>query len=328
MICYNSTSCLDNTSTYALSNNIDGGNIDRFGDQLVQYIKVKWLARIHNIPFVLRSFKYADQLVLCKKERLLDKRSFIQKIRIRDNHIPILFQEKTLYEIDFEYALDPPTNLDDYEQFRNEMRSLIAPIHALKPFDFPAHAISVAVHVRKGSGIDKRLYSRQRYEPVPAQYHFDDIYPYLIQEPNYSLLQTRTKESTYADTYYPFRFPPEQFYIDQIRYLSELLADYPLYVFIFTDAKYPEAIAHIFRSALADKPNITFDHHKYTQSTGQQVLQDLFLMSRFECLIRPASHFSEVAEFIGIHQIILFPRNYEWQDDKLMITEVNVRIND
>jgi len=72
---------------------------------------------------------------------------------------------------------------------------------------------------------------------------------------------------------------------------------------------------------IIDNPNITFDSRQSSDQSPTTILEDFFSMSKFDCLIRPRSAFSICAQLIGDHKIVLFPKNYKWQNNKLIITD-------
>ena len=176
----------------------------------------------------------------------------------------------------------------------NEIKKMIKPYKPLPEFNLPENIITVAVHVRKGGGFDAPLLSKQ-------------------------------KSPFYADQRWPTKFPPDQYYIDQIKQLSEMLGDPPLYVHIFTDHQKPTEIVERYRKAVS-KPNITYHCREEGNRHDRNILEDLFAMAKFDCLIRGSSHFSLSAQLIGNHMIVIHPKKAKWEGNKLIIEEVNTII--
>ena len=50
-------------------------------------------------------------------------------------------------------------------------------------------------------------------------------------------------------------------------------------------------------------------------------------MSQFEILIRSSSYFSRVAELMGNHKLIIYPISSHWQQNKLIIDTIGIRIS-
>lgn len=102
-----------------------------------------------------------------------------------------------------------------------------------------------------------------------------------------------------------WQFPPDQFYLEQIRTIYNLTKK-PLFAYIFTDDPHPAKIAQTFSKALSDI-DIMFDYRKTKNHHALNVVEDFFGMLKFDCLIRPYSHFSMWAERLGNYKIIIYP---------------------
>ena len=78
------------------------------------------------------------------------------------------------------------------------------------------------------------------------------------------------------------RFPPLQFYIDQIIKLSNDLGNPPLFISICTDDKNPEELVQTIRQKI-DKPNIIIDYEDYRNlSYTDRVWRDLYILSIYD----------------------------------------------
>jgi len=259
----------------------------RFGDNLVTfahtlYFAIKNQSQILHIPF-----KYSDQLMLdimLQKDSPIVEKSFAQKSYFYRNGNVLVDQDEknTLFIITHfptsrleyvpEYAtqryLSFGVDWND-KNFKDSLRALIAPKKPLRLIDVPENKISVAVHVRKGTG-------------------FDD-------------------PSIHTDRFNIFRFPPDEYYINQIRALSQHFKNQPMYVFIFTDDPNPKALVDKYKQ-LIDIPTIEFGCRTDNHHT-KNVLEDFFSMLDFGFLIRPESNFSIMAEKIGYHLLVISPEN-------------------
>ena len=105
---------------------------------------------------------------------------------------------------------DFPIDWKDPE-FRVLLKSVIAPKTAIPSMILPKDKITVALHVRKGSGHD---------------------------EANPSLT-------------FPLKFPPDQFFIKELYTLYSYFNGQPLYVHLFTDNQNPGAIKAKYKEALS-----------------------------------------------------------------------------
>ena len=280
----------------------------RFGDNLLGYCKAKWIAYKYNLPFYLKVFPHAQELALAQKDSLLSagiRKGYTQEVHVTRQKINWLQESRTLYylSLNTKSIAWSITNTDSlFMQFRQELQELISPVRKPSLPTLPHDMISVAVHVRKGGGYDRPLLSDNpdKTEPYPTGTH-------------------------YADQIWPLKFPPDTFYIDQIRYLYTYFGNQPLYVYIFTDDKNPPEIVRTFSSALSDC-QLQFACRDTENGPDKNVIDDLMGLSIFDCLIRPTSNFSVCAQLIGNHQIIIWPKQYHWEHAQLIIDDVTVYI--
>ena len=157
----------------------------RLGDKLIMYTKAKWVAFHYNIPFYYKSFPYSDQLMMHVIDNHMNstiKNSFSKSITYKNiNTVLDSFispEDNTLYTIHYDFHLphwgNHPTKYDSQEimmwpeiynnkDFIQFLKKSIAPRNTINIFLPPKDLISVAVHIRKGGGIDKPLLSKQIY---------------------------------------------------------------------------------------------------------------------------------------------------------------------
>ncbi len=302
---------LGNAITYKL-------NPGRLGDHLLTYCLTKTISNIYNIPMLYTLFNYSDKFTLHtyekwytpQKKYTLNTKSrtkiFEQVIEIT-NSVKKQIQKPTLYictlksrppecsgfSAMYQYVKNNPI-------FKKHLVKMLTPIIPVEIIDLPDNVISVAVHIRKGGGYDQPLYT----DYIQKKHH--------QKRPIY-----------FADKIYPRRFPPEIYYIEQIKYLAHIFNDKDLFVHIFTDDQNPQIIINRFEKKLSNYP-ITFSYRKKGNRHDAHVLDDLFNMTRFDCLIRPASSFSKIAQLLGNHQIIIYPKQAEWINAKLVVTKIGI----
>lgn len=300
--------CSVNSS--ALTTNVHYG---RFGDQLLLYYVTKKLAWLLDLPFLYKSFEYSDQLYLHEIESRYESRNINQFHAMKSVSYALAgIEPNTLYTYSFGENINfPGNNTKNYSEFLAHMRKMISPRVKVNEINLPKNIITVAVHVRKGGGFDAPLFSQQEYTSIQLEQAQGKSNP----------------KGNYSDVTHPYKFPPDQFYIDQINRLSELLGNVPIYLYIFTDDKNPDSIKQRYEKAV-NKPNITFDSKSDQNVYNNNVLDEFFSMMKFDCLIRAGSAFSLMVEIIGSNTISIYPKKITWCGDILVVQEVETVIKD
>lgn len=280
-----------------------GRKTSRLGDRLADYAHVKWVSYKWNIPFLYKPFKYSSELVLDSIEEHFNKQkaaTFAAELPVTD----ISLLDKRVTEDTLFILNHFPDSYDEYQflnwkqgpyihvdwndkKFLSMMRALIKPKKAL-PLIVPDTASpSVAIHYRTGEG--------------------------------YDTLQARRKRL--------MAFPPLEYYLEQLKTLHSLIGhDKQIYVFIFTDHPDPVSIVKLFEAKTASKL-IQFDCRKNGNSHDANVLEDLFSMMQFDCLIRPISHYSSIASHLGEFKIDISPKHAYWDKKakQLVIDQVHIK---
>lgn len=249
-----------------------------FGQNMLAYIHAKWQSHINQIPLLFKPFPYANQMEMYKKEKTLGSRRYPKNITVKDeNEIIYMDPTKTLYTVPYFPEVDPElvdefppppyfTVLWEDQKFVKALRKMCEPTTGYEEIDLPKGRISIALHVRKG---------------LPGE----------------------GKELMAQN---PQKFPPHSYYVAQLQKLNEIFKNAPLYVYVFTDHKYPEKVAKALAKEV-NLPNALFDCRKGLNNTRSHVVEDFYNMSRFMCLVRPESNYSLVAELIGKHAIVIKP---------------------
>ncbi len=282
--------------TYTLS----GG---RLGDNLIAYAHAKWISYRYGLPLLYKEFPLSDLFVLDDVEvkwtdemwNKFDHHVEFKQYDLIDAFIQrSIFFNKVLYTIPYfpnsQWELTPtanyhptfpyfPINWKDPE-FLSLLKSMIAPKTAIPPMILPKDKITVALHVRKGSGHD---------------------------EANPSLT-------------FPLKFPPDEFFITQLRNLCHQLNEQPLYVHLFTDNQNPKAIQAKYKEALSDL-DIEFMCRKEENRWDANVLEDFFALTQFDCAIHGESNFSVCASFLANYQIEILPKTYHIENGAVHIDE-------
>ena len=294
--------CSQQSTPSAITYEFNGG---RFGDNLSTYCKAKIFSYKYSIPLLYKPFEYSDQLTMHLKEthystELRDQFEAIIHIKTEDD-IKKNRNKNVLFVTNF---YTPAPGLYEYG-FTNtdaaqDIKQLFTPIMAMPLIEKSDTYITVAVHVRKGGGFDAPLASEQIYKN-PAQY---------------------------ADQQWPTKFPPDQYYIDQIRMIQKLIGrEKGIIIYLFTDDPDPAKLARRYQEQLADI-NLEFRYRDTGNSHNTNVVEDFYLMAQCDCLIRSSSLLAKASQLLGTHQIIIYPIQGKWVDDKVIINPVGIIIRD
>lgn len=271
----------------------------RFGDNLVACSHALWIAYKDKIKFIYNPFEYSDQLVLHEECQLRDTHNSNLKYRRWDGY---LYPEDILYTVPYftEFPRLEPTMPYLFEvdwqdkAFIDEFKKLISPRFDIKKLDLPEDRISIAVHVRRGGSLEK--------SPLSADGKIEGFFD------NYA------------------KFAPDNYYIEQIKFISELLDHKKLYVHIFTDENNPKDIVDKYEK-LIGLDNITFGYRQEENSHNTNVLEDFFNIMHFDCLIMPTSNFSYIASKLGNFSITIGVEEFSWKNNIFVANKLNIKIN-
>jgi hypothetical protein len=289
LLCVSSLECSEKAVTYTFS----GG---RFGDNLLSYAHAKWVSYRFEIPLLYKPFPYSDQLMMHGIEHPYHSdASFSKTVHLgRGQEVNKQDPESILYILSYfaegaYVLLDPywPYVEVDWEDpgFRALLKEAIQPITPLPKWDLPTDRVTVAAHVRRGGGFDS--------------------------------LRVQKRE--------PLKFPPDTFYIEQIRRIHAHFRGRPLYVFVFTDDPFPDQIVKQFKEQLRDL-NVSFGYRKEGNTHHSNVLEDFFAMTQFDCLIRPESNYSRMASAIGDFLYEIYPMHFTVEKRKSYIDKYKILI--
>jgi hypothetical protein len=294
------------------------GSGGRLGDDILLFSKASYLSFKTGVPLVYRDFPYFNRLALSQYEQrytsAFDSFSPV-KILVQDKKAFVDYQS-AMFEIDYgckmrknndghgsyvgcgEFPFDwIKKKMMKYPKFGEQLRrdlQVLAKGRWQSPRNFEGDCATVAVATRMGSGYDGPTLGSEQF--------FDKGFLAL----NKNLRRKAVKR--FSDIGNPFKFVPQQFYINQVKRLSELLQHRALHIYFFIDKDkdFTEKILAKWRSALVDYKNITIEC-RVEKDWKERVLDDLDLMSRCDYLIRGCSHFAGAAQLMGEHSIIIGP---------------------
>lgn len=288
----------------------------RFGDCLLAYLHAKWISFVYDIPLLYKPFKYSEKLVLHAQEQKFGPRKFRETVILNKQNIGTIDRNRDcLYvvpyfsEVQFEHNLPWNCNWLKFEvnwrnrEFFDHICQLIRPIDTrMFTYNLPSNKITVAVHVRKGGGFDNALLTEN------AANAGNDL-------------------RQYSDYYAPLKFPPEYFYTQQLKEISRLFNNQPIYAFVFTDDANPELLVERFKKDLAEFPTIELDYRRAGNHHDANVLEDFFALTKFDCIIRPESNFSLVAAKLAQYKVEIFPTEHHWEGTRSVIDTVATVVN-
>lgn len=209
--------------------------------------------------------------------------------------------------------------------FSQELKKMLQPLTPINHMNVPKDRMTIAVHLRKGGGFDPSLASKQYFDKQFQVTQYEQIYsspkdnnflPYLSKNIP-SCFYDPKNTSQAADKQYLDKFPPEQYYVNQIQNISNLFGDIPLYVYIFTDDQNPIALMKRIEKNV-NKPNILFDCRTEKNRHNTNVIYDMHAMADFDCLIRSGSHFAYISQLVGNHKIAVYPLHLTWINSEIL----------
>jgi len=251
----------------------------RLGDHIIMNLQALYTARKLGIPYLLwpaskKPYLYAelDRLVIstCGEHLSLfrnEEKLFKRHVVIRS--LPKKVTPDTLYLVPYGGGI-PKIG-------KSEARKLLAPLEPLQQVEVPLGHISVAIHIRTGGGrgIGKRTFMDN---PVNQRK-------------------------------FPHKFISRLGYNHYMRGLKKVRSLFPeqkLYIHLFTDDLRPEQLVEKLKVALPEE-NLCWGWRKEGNFHEHNVIEDFHDMARFDCLIRPDSNMSGMAEYIGSHCIVIGP---------------------
>lgn len=282
-----------NGITYGLS----GG---RFGDNIRAYTEARWLAYKNQLEFFYTPFEYSSQLALHTSHPAVDSHSKKNTRMVTDARQVTQRDLDTLF-ITKAYPSNNIINFDD-KAFYALLKQEIAPLTPLPSITIPKDHYSIAVHVRRGGGWDRKLCQAD-----------------TISNAKFS----EELSCSYVDRSFPRKFPPDSYYIEQLEYVTKLHLDKKIYIYLFTDDPEPATIVEKYQKALTH-PALVFEYRTQNNAHNAHVLEDFFAMMHFDCLIRSTSHFSTSAGILGRIKLDIGPEQHVWHGNTLYITGIRI----
>lgn len=285
---------------YVTHRNDIGG---RLGDKFITAVKALWLAHKYNLHYL---YNPSDYYKLFKIHEEQSASCPYQPTNI-DNENKISKNASAFYHIDYFFKCNNWPHYADLfawddlvcdTAFMGKIRDCFVVPSFVPRLEIPSDRLSVAVHVRKGSGGDLTLVA----DPKASRDRIRDVVT--------------------------IRMPRDQFYVEQIAKLSELYGNPPMYVFIFTDHKDPQKIMMRYQAKI-NKANIQFDcRRKGNSHCNDFAVEDMCEMTRFDCLIRSMSNLGQMAHALGNYRCVIYPTHSVKVNGKIVVDRVRIMKND
>lgn len=289
----------------------------RFGDQLLAYAKAEYIAHTYDIRLLYTPFCHAEYLPLHYAH--LPQASYYKNGTLKevvvDTHTTVnRLDTHKLYTVNLSTKHKDITSLDsialyalqDYT-YADKVKKMITPHKPINKINWPTDTLTVALHVRKPSGHDTPVTSKQLY----------CIRDYAHLEPS----TIKKQDSMPSDKRYPHKFPPDQYYIDQIEMIATLFKDKKLYVYLFTDYHDPAELVERYKPYIKNSA-ITLTCHTKQDLSRMRFIDDYYNMAQADCLIRASSNFSRAAQLIGNHKVVIYPKSTHWYNDAVIVDNV------
>lgn len=277
----------------------------RMGDNLIAYLHAKWISYKYDIPLLYRPFPYSDQF--------------------RFDDIELRYQERFAQGIQHHFYLGR-------NQTVIQNRSLIGLY--IVPY-FP-ESTAERIYFRDGQGNHFPYFKVDWKDPGFRKIALEMLTPKIPvqvcdcpKDKTTIAVHVRTgggfDDSSFAFKQ-PLKCPPMSFYLEQLQSICQIFPTEELYFHIFTDDAHPEKIAQCFDEFIGED-RISFSYRKEDNWHDQNVLEDLFSMMQFDCLIRPESNYSILASLLKDYQVLLHPGNFTYFEGIPSINRTEIVIN-
>lgn len=269
----------------------------RFADNLLSYIHTKWVSYKYQVPLVYRPFIYSNRLMLQIRNQSLQKRYYKKLVDLTNPAIvnlrkgegilfKVLYFPESQYErkscISYRRGAWPYFAVDwKNSRFIEEVMKDISPRVPLNLAKILDNRINVAMHLRRGGMWDG---AKERKE-------------------------------------FPLKFLHDNFFIEQLKRLYELMDKKALYVHIFTDDLNPKRILEKYREEFRGY-DIEFYIREENNSDRNFVLEDFFSFFKFDCFIHSESNYSYIPSMLGNYLVTIYPDSFKIIKDRVIYDHI------
>ena len=298
-----------------------------FGDSLMSYAIAKSISMHFGIKFYYSKFPHSDLFLFDSKEEALPMKNYSDVGWPMSQSLALSYSDSLKNYLIYTYCLTP-CGAHVNNNIMSEIKKMIQPKHKLSVGSIPDDVLSLGVHIRKGSGggehYDGELTSEQLFDFDRSMVSYHPINTHAFENlDEYNYCQKKLRWSMDSDyTLLSLKFPPEQYYVDQIVKVSKDLNNPKMLVWIVTDHIDPIDLVDRIKRAV-NRPNINYryfdNRHK---DHSQRIIEDIYSLSLCDGLVRSQSHFAKTAELMGNHKFVFFSGRHKWVDKKMVITHV------
>lgn len=211
-----------------------------------------------------------------------------------------------------------------------EARQLLMPNKNLDLDHLKRHETetTIAVHIRKGNGgahYDGQLSSQQIFDFNRKSVHYthdQSNNPFTYFRKFDPLVKTPLDRING----WLMKFPPEQYYIDQInKIITAKGPNISIVIKIITDDIDPQSLVNRIKGQIQDN-NVKVEYYdNRNKDLNTRIIEDLYILSQCDYLIRSKSGFGLVAEIMGNYKSVFFPISSRWEGNKLIMTNIVIR---
>lgn len=272
----------------------------RLGDNLIAYCHGKWISYKYKIPLLYKPFPYSDQLMMHERELYhyspeLEK--YFTRVHIFEEgqkKFPTQLAPDVLYLISYFPEVNEEFCAGNYPYFAVDWQDPVF-LQELRSCIAPRTPLTQILDLPK-DGISVAAHVRRGGGYDSAQEIFGA----------------------------PLKFPPDSFYIEQISFIAKEFPDTKIYVYIFTDDPNPAAIAQKYQQAV-NNPRVNFACRAQGNTFYSNVLEDFFALQQCDCLIRPESSMSIMAEKLGQHRLVIYPAHAMYHNNLAIIDVISIK---
>lgn len=299
------------------------------GDHLCSLYNAYVYAKKYNLEIHRIGFGGCEMFECYNSIKEIDSNSILQFKKITITHESDIINNLNNPNVVFiTNVLSPRLKPDD--STAREAKQLLLPNKNLDlsylDKEIDNNIFTISIHIRKGNGgvnYDGELKSEQifHYNKKIVQYiHETNTDPF-----NHYKTKLSHKNKAIIDNYWTLKFPPEQYYIDQINKVLKKVKEQKVNIRLITDDKNPYELINRLHSHIKYH-NASFKYYdNRNKNIPLRVIEDLYLLSKGDVLIRSKSGFAVVGEIMGNFKTIFHPIGYIWQANKLIMTPIIIK---
>lgn len=276
----------------AVSYELNGG---RLGDNLINYLHAKWISYLIGIPVIYTPFKYSDALALSEIE-ISPSNTYNQICSISSDSFDLL-QVQHLSSTLFQLSYFPETSWG-----RNCLRS--QPKFYID-WDDPTFRELIRKSISPKRLINYSIFPPKNQISVAIHVRTGAGEPPILC---------------------PHKAPSSQLMIQCLKYLYKFLGEKPIFVYLFSDSETPELLMREFQRAVEDI-DVSITTAKSPNGFDNNVLEDFFSMTLFDCAIHGGSNYAICAGLIADYDVEIGLVAERWEHHGARDLQVIMRLH-